>query len=159
MSRSERWSWADVRAGRLAGHSLLERAPRDRMIEVIRGVCGIHAQVMPAAELSVGVRVGVTRSDVRGALWTERTLVKAYGIRGTIHLFPADELSLWVAALGTRTRPQEDKRLAALGLDRGKVAAIVRAIGEALDGRRLTFRALGDEVASRAGSWAMPSSR
>jgi hypothetical protein len=38
------------------------------MVEVVGAVCGIHAQMMPAAELSVGIRVaGVTFAS--GNLW------------------------------------------------------------------------------------------
>jgi hypothetical protein len=40
-------------------------------------LCGAHAQVLSAAELSIGRRIaGATRTDVQRALWQERTLVK-----------------------------------------------------------------------------------
>src|SRR5215211_1409068 len=114
-------TWDNIWAWRLARHSLLERAPATRLAEVAGAVCGIHAQVLPAAELSLGIRVaGITRRDVRAALWDQRRLVKTYGIRGTIHLFPATELPLWMAAL--RTREAEDaKRLTRLGVDAGQL--------------------------------------
>src|SRR6266545_2721221 len=32
---------------------------------------------------------GATRQDVRQELWERRGLVKTYGLRGTVHLFPA----------------------------------------------------------------------
>ncbi|MBV9208099.1 MAG: winged helix DNA-binding domain-containing protein [Actinobacteria bacterium] len=45
--------------------------------------------MLSAAELSIGRRLaGATRTDVRRALWQERTLVKTFGPRGTIHLLP-----------------------------------------------------------------------
>jgi Winged helix DNA-binding domain len=48
----------------------------------------------------LGARVaGVTQQDVREALWGERRLVKTYGPRGTLHLLPAGELPMWMAAL------------------------------------------------------------
>ena len=149
-----RLTWNEVRQRRLAAHSLHARAPRDRMIQVVRDVCGIHAQVMPAAELSLGIRAAVTRDDVRAALWEHRTLVKAFGVRGTVHLVAADELPMWVAALRAADRRGEDKRLAAVGLDRRKVDSVVDLIAQALDGRRLTIRALEAEIIGRAGSWA-----
>jgi len=148
-------SWSQVWGHRLARHTLLRRAPGIRLVEVVGAVCGIHAQVMGAAELSIGVRVtGVTRQDVRSELWERRTLVKTYGIRGTVHLFPAGDLPLWMAAARARGfGPQEQKRLGQMGLDRSQLEAIVETIGEALDGRRLTQQQLGDEVAARLGSW------
>jgi hypothetical protein len=126
------------------------------MVDVARSVCGIHAQMMPAAEISLGIRAaGITRQDVRAALWEERSLVKTYGIRGTIHLFPADEVPLWMAALRVKQDAHEGRRLRELGLDPGQTKAVIDAIGDALDGRCLTRDELGDKVARRAGSWAL----
>jgi hypothetical protein len=125
------------------------------MVEVVRSVCGIHAQMMPAAELSIGVRVaGVTRQEVRVELWQRRGLVKTYGLRGTVHLFPADEVALWLAALRANPRPNEARRLAQMGLELAQVETIVAAIGEALDGQCLTREELGAQVARRVGPWA-----
>ena len=36
-------------------------------------------------------------------LWEKRSLVKTYGRRGTLHLLPAAELPLWMAAMQART--------------------------------------------------------
>jgi Winged helix DNA-binding domain len=86
-----------VRTRRLARHSLL--APSADPSAVAGATCGIHAQVQVAAELSLSARVeGLTRQDVRDALWRDRTLVKAWTVRGTLHLHPAAELPLWLAA-------------------------------------------------------------
>ncbi len=61
---------------------------------------GVHAQVLSAAEISAALRVdGATRADVRRALWQDRTLVKTFGPRGTVHLLPAADLASWMAAL------------------------------------------------------------
>ena len=49
----------------------------------------------------------------------------------------------------------EARRLAQRGLDPARLAAIVAAIGAALDGRRLTREELGEEVTRRTGAWAM----
>lgn len=148
-------TWEQVWARRLAKSGLLVPAPREGIVDAVRAVCGIHAQVMPAAELSAGIRIaGITRQDVRDALWRDRTLVKAHGPRGTVHLFPADELPLWTAALRANPTPSETRRLAHMGLAPDQMEAVIAAIGDALDGRCLTRDALGAEVARRAGSWA-----
>src|SRR5438093_13019820 len=79
-------TWKQAWARRLARHCLLDRAASgtEGLVRTVSAVCGIHAQVMPAAELSVGIRVGgVTRGDVQAALWETRLLVKTFGIRGT----------------------------------------------------------------------------
>src|SRR6187551_3378555 len=92
-------TWDEVRSRRLARNHLAARAPAERLVEVVRDVCGIHAQVMGSAELQLAARVaGITQGDVRDALWARRELVKTWTLRGTLHLHPADELGLWTAA-------------------------------------------------------------
>jgi hypothetical protein len=146
-------TWKDVWHRRLARHYLLKPAPAGEVVKVVDAVCGIQAQVMPAAELCIGIRVaGVTRQDVRDLLWEQRLLVKTYGLRGTVHLFPASDLSMWMAAV--RARPFDEKRLEVHALDRRKLQTLVDAIGSALDGQRLTMKELGEEVVRRLGAWA-----
>jgi Winged helix DNA-binding domain len=130
--------WEAVRRGRLARNHLLKPAPRTRLAEVARGVCGIQAQVMGAAELALSARVrGLTQEHVRDALWKERTLAKTWTVRSTLHLHPADELPLWTAAAGAVSEPED--------------AEVIEAIAEALDGRALLREELADEVGRRFG--------
>ncbi len=49
-------TWAQVWGRRLARHALLTPQPRAHLVEVVRTVGGIHAQMMSAAELSIGAR-------------------------------------------------------------------------------------------------------
>ena len=148
-------TWDEVRARRLARSHLLDPAPRERLVEVVGEVCGVQAQVMGAAELAVGARVaGVTRQDVRDELWERRGLVKTYGPRGTLHLLPAGELPVWMAAL--RALPDHHGAMwyQLAQLTRAQVDELVEATGAALDGRRLAREELAVEVAARVGGWA-----
>src|SRR5918995_1120890 len=92
-------TWAEVRARRLARSSLTDRGTGDRLVDLVRDLGGVHAQVQASAELQLGARLDdITQADVREALWSRRSLVKAWTLRGTLHLHPADELPLWYAA-------------------------------------------------------------
>ena len=63
-------------------------------------MCGVQAQVMSAAEFSIGRRIScASRADVRRALWEDRSLVKTFGPRGTVHLLRTADLPLWTGAL------------------------------------------------------------
>ena len=96
-------TWADARERRLARSHLVTPAPKSRLVDVVRDVCGLQAQLLSAAELALSARVaGATQESVRNALWVEKTLVRVWTVRGTIHVIPAEDLSLWMAALGTR---------------------------------------------------------
>ena len=128
-----------MRAGRLARSHLARQAPAERLVEVVRDVCGIHAQVMGSAELQLAARVeGITQGDVREALWERRALAKTWTTRGTLHIHPADELSLWTAARRAVEQP-------------GRID-LVTAIGDALRAGPLTREQLADAVLERVPS-------
>ncbi|MDQ2968403.1 MAG: winged helix DNA-binding domain-containing protein [Actinomycetota bacterium] len=121
---------------------------------------GIHAQVQASAELQLAVRVdGITQQDVRDALWERRELVKAWTLRGTLHLHPADELPLWYAA-GRAVSPGEPQGLEAWVDPKGELHAplgaedvkeIRAAVLDTLDGRCLLREELAAEVVQRVG--------
>jgi hypothetical protein len=119
-------TWNQVLARRLQRHRLLEPAPADALVRVAGAVCGIPAQVMASAELSLGLRVaGVTRREVRDELWQRRSLVKTYGSRGTVHLFPAEELPLWTAALRANQPPEGVEAPERGGLTRRELGEVI----------------------------------
>ncbi len=129
-------------------------------------MCGVQAQLQTAAELQLAARIdGVTQADVREAVWERRELVKAWTLRGTLHLHPAGELALWHAAqrAATGAAPRGSPPGAiparvlhpALGAD--EVEAVQAAVWEALDGRCLTRDELTDAVVKRVG--AAPQAR
>ncbi|GAB2866888.1 hypothetical protein GCM10027074_37910 [Streptomyces deserti] len=107
MTTTVRVTWAAASARRVERQFLATPAKGGTpLAEVVGAMLGAHAQVLSAAEVSVGVRAaGVTRADVRAALWEDRSLVKTHGPRGTVHLLPSGELPLWSAALTARSRP------------------------------------------------------
>ena len=97
-----RLRWDQVMAWRAARHHLDERVPAKAMLEVAGRVVGLHAQVLSSAELTLAARVEDLEPDaVRRALWEERSLVKTWAMRGTLHLLPSDEFPLWQAARST----------------------------------------------------------
>src|SRR5579859_6910116 len=86
-------SWVEVTARRMARQALSIPSKDARPADMVRAICGAHAQVLSAAELSTGLRIaGVTQAEVRQALWIERSLVKTFGPRGTVYLLAAQDL-------------------------------------------------------------------
>ncbi|HYM57020.1 MAG TPA: winged helix DNA-binding domain-containing protein [Solirubrobacteraceae bacterium] len=112
-------------------------------------LCGLHAQVMSSAELTLWARVEDLEPDaVSRALWQQRSLVKTWAMRGTLHMLPAAEMGVWAAALGTRIERHflNNARLRAFGTTREETLRLIDAIGEALDGRELTRAELAEAV-------------
>jgi Winged helix DNA-binding domain len=149
--------WTDVVARRLERSSLAPRT--DSLVEVSSGVGGVQAQLQSSAELQLAARVdGVVQQDVRAALWERRELVKAWTLRGTLHLHPATELPVWHAA--RRAVSVADQSLPAWRdpngedhppLDAGQVAAVRAAVRDVLDGRCLQREEIVEEVVARVG--------
>jgi hypothetical protein len=160
----ERLTWQGVRRRRLHRGGLARPWPRGQVVEAVSGACGIQAQVMAAAELAISARVdGVTRADIRDALWERRTLVKTWTLRGTLHLHPTGEIGTWLAARRATREWADGRWYAAEGLSRREGDRVVATIRSSLDGRCLTRRELagtvgahlGGRVAERLGSgWA-----
>jgi winged helix DNA-binding protein len=157
MTAAPKLDWNQVTAFRLGRHHLDERVrartPARAMLEVTAGIAGVHAQVMSSAELTLWARVeGLDPDAVRRALWEDRTLVKTWAIRGTLHLLPAAEFPLWQAALSTRRGYEAGAWLKAFGVTRQELQRLNDAVGEALDGRMLTREELAAKVGELTGS-------
>ena len=148
-------TWSGVTARRMARHALAEPTADLGPAGIAGVLCGAHAQVLSAAELSIGRRIaGATRTDVQRALWEERTLVKTFGPRGTIHLLPAADLPMWAGALSALPssvpRHPEGVRFTP-----GQADEVIAAIGDALADGELTVDELTEAIAERVGQWAV----
>lgn len=123
------------------------------MLDVVGAICGLHAQLMSSAELTLWARLeGLEPGAVERALWEDRTLIKIWAMRGTLHLLPAREYPLWQAALETYRHYLKGSWLREFGFTREELERAVVAIGQALDGRMLTREELAREVARLTGS-------
>ena len=151
---TEELSWESVLAWRVRRQGLAERAPADDWLAVVARACGLHAQVQSSAELTLWARVdGLSACTVAEALWTDRTLVRTWAMRGTLHLLPAAELGVWVGAQGAiRPRYELASWRRAFGMSSEDAVAVLDAIRAVLDGEPLTRDELADAVAERLGS-------
>jgi hypothetical protein len=147
-------TWPEVLAWRLTRQHLDRRAPRGEALDVVRQICGLHAQVMSSAELTLWTRVEDLEPDaVQKALWEERSLIKTWAMRGTLHLLPAAELPIWVGAQGVlKPRYHTQSWLRYFGLTREEAEALIAAIPKALADRMLTREELAREVGRIVGS-------
>src|SRR5438874_1732371 len=90
-----------VRFLRQYAQHLIPNQP-DKSIDVARivnEVCGIQAQDANAANLAIRVRsTGLIASDVEQAHVQERSIVRTWGPRGTLHLLATEDLR-WLHSL------------------------------------------------------------
>jgi hypothetical protein len=138
----------------MARHALTEPATNLSPADVAGVMCGAHAQVLSAAEFSIGRRIaGTTRADVQRALWEERTLIKTFGPRGTVHLLPTADLPMWTGALSALPTSvpmhPEPVRFTPEQADE-----VIAAIGDSLAEAELTVDELTEAIVDRTGPWA-----
>jgi Winged helix DNA-binding domain len=147
-------TWEAVGVRRLERNLLAAPSINGRPADIAAAMCGTHAQVMAAAEISIAMRMERgTRADVQAALWTDHSAIKTYGLRGTVHVFAARDLEMWTGALAAvplriGSYP-EGVRLTSVESGR-----IVEAMAAALEKAELTADELEDEIVARVGAWA-----
>lgn len=139
-------AWDRVTAWRIARGQLGRRAGAGRLVEVVQGICGAHAQIMSTVPLALAARIaGVTATSVDAAI-EGRDLVKTWAMRGTLHVFAARDVSLYAAAQATRDQYSNPSFLRYFGLEQADVDAVLDAIPQALDGRMLGREELAREI-------------
>jgi len=149
-------SWPQVHAFRMQRHHLAAAGKQD-LVKVAGDIGGAQAQVMSAAELQLAVRSGRPVTGVRTALWKDRSLVKTWLMRGTLHLIPAKDLPVYTAAMSghwMRTRPSVLKYF---GLTEAELTKLIETIGGVMNGEPKTREEIiaiaGKGQAERVREW------
>jgi Winged helix DNA-binding domain len=152
VDEAARLSFAQASARRLHHHALDEPLAGAAPAEVAARMCGAHAQVMSAAEWSIGLRqASPDRAAIRAAVLTDRSLVKIYGPRGTVHLLPAADLPRWIGALAAI--PDSYGPIDSY-LSPDQIESVLGAITAALATADLTVAELHEAVVTACGEWA-----
>jgi hypothetical protein len=139
---------------------LLSRTSARTPAEVAQALVGVQAQVPSSAALAIALRSktasgkGIAIDQTAVAL-RERRLVRAWAMRGTLHLFAADDVPTVAAALGKKENWRRPAWLRWFGVNEREMEALIDTIGEVLDdGRPRTRAELADEIGSRLGAKA-----
>jgi hypothetical protein len=97
---------------------------------------------------------GVTPEEIRDALWEERSLVRTWAMRGTLHVLTAEDLPLYVAALRQHDRWWKGAWLRFIGMNEKQLRATLEAIRASLGARPITRERLAEKVAKTVGPQA-----
>lgn len=119
-------------------------------VDVARRVCGLHAQVASSARVAASLRAR-PEPDLDHALYTERSLVRTWAARGTLHLLPSADLPLWVAAMSTRTRETTGSWLRYHGVTAEQMRDVIAAVPDVLGGTPMTREELAGAVVTATG--------
>ncbi|WP_245765466.1 winged helix DNA-binding domain-containing protein [Nonomuraea jiangxiensis] len=145
-------TWPQILAWRLR-RQFVSAADGPDAVAVARRLCGVQAQVASSARLAVAIRSAKPDpGEIDTALWTDRTLVKTWLMRGgTLHLVPADELADYCAALSTLRFWEKGSWQRGHAVTAGEIAAIIDAVPRVLSGPPMTREELVDAVVAATG--------
>lgn len=99
---SETLSLEKVRRLYLIKHHLFPKAKKNQLLSVVSDICGLHAQAPVTPYFSLWNRVEDFEDTLlNGALYSNKTLVKTWCMRGTVHVIPSQDLPIYNRALKT----------------------------------------------------------
>ncbi len=142
---------------RLTRHHLLG-ARRSTAVAIASDVCGVQAQFMSAACLQLWARNhGITRSHIETALWQQRSLVRVSLMRQTLHLVPADQFPVYIAAVRNSRVAAVLRIMARFKISREEAGDFTGLIMDALSSRPLSHAAIRaavrPKVSKRVRAW------
>jgi hypothetical protein len=89
-----------VRRLYLIKHHLFKKASKKDLVKVVSDICGLHAQAAKSPYLALWSRVeGFEDQLLDKALFEDKSLVKTWVMRGTLHIIPAEELPVYNRSL------------------------------------------------------------
>ncbi|MFW5943335.1 MAG: winged helix DNA-binding domain-containing protein [Chloroflexota bacterium] len=140
-----------VRWARLQAQRLQPGTETQDVTRLVHHLCGIQAQDRPAAEKAPQPRTrGVTVDHLRAALEEERSLIRTWLMRGTLHMVTTEDAAWLLPLLGPRFVRKGSRRRRQLGLDEAVWERAVPAIRNILGGHGpLTRPALAQHLANR----------
>lgn len=123
-------------------------------VQVARRLAGVQAQVSSSAALAIGIRQGKPAQEaVDRALTVDRTLLRTWAMRGTLHLLPVDEAGAYLAMAGAHRSWEKPSWQKASGATPADLEAMAEAATEALaGGSPLTREELATQIVDRTGS-------
>lgn len=139
-----------VRAARMAS-LLLDAQAQRTPLEVAQWFGALQAQDAASGHWSLGVRCsGSTEADVLNA-FEDRSLVRTWPMRGTIHIVPANDVAWMLELTGARMLSGASRRREQLGLTLQDVELAAATLADALEREHILTRAQAIERLAGAG--------
>ncbi len=135
----------NVLSFRVQRHNLDHK--ESRPLTEVAARCGIHAQVMSAAQGQFWARSkGIGRENVSDGLWKKPSLVKTWCMRGTLHIVPKEDLDVFAGARRRVSTDRETQWMKYVGISYSDLDTVTHAIRDALEGKALTKSELMKEI-------------
>lgn len=125
---------SDRQVRRLRSHAQsLQPRSTGRVVDTVRAVAGVQAQLPQSAALCLRARTrGLDAKAVESARADERSVVRAWTMRGTLHLVPAEDLHWLLSLYNPVLRARANRRYRELKLTEDDLTAGVLVIRQTL---------------------------
>jgi hypothetical protein len=143
-------TWPQVLAWRLR-RSLLDPVGQPGVVEVVRRLCGVQAQVPAAAALAVAVRQAEPARGAVDEALRDGELVRTWAMRGTLHLLPPDEAGAYLALMAAGRSWERGSWVKGFGVTPDQMVELTEAVAAVLDDQVLTREQLVMAVGERLG--------
>src|SRR3954454_333486 len=143
-----RVTWPQALAWRM-GRQLLEPVGTLGVVDVVRRLCGVQAQVSSSAELAIRLRQQKSRKDEVAQALADGDLVKTWGMRGTLHLLAADEAGRYLSLLAAARSWESPAWERYFGLSAAKIEGLREVVREILDGKVLAREEVNRQIVER----------
>jgi hypothetical protein len=149
----ESLTWPQVLAWRIL-RQFIDPLSEAGVVDVVRRLAGVQAQVTSAAELAIRTRQARPEPGaVAAALWTQRSVVKTWAMRGTLHWLAAEEVGNYLSLMAAGRSWERPSWQRVFGATPQDLEAIAAAATDAMSGGTpLTREALTAEIVARTGS-------
>src|SRR5919107_5411906 len=112
--------------------------------DAVRWFGAVQAQDYLGSLWALGLRLpGASEAEVERAV-AERSIIRTWPLRGTLHFVAAEDVRWMLGLLGERTIARAAHRYRQLGLDEATFAKSRRVLERVLQGRQLTRPELAD---------------
>jgi hypothetical protein len=146
LRREQVWAWR-------MGRQHLTAPGAASAVELARALCGVQAQVQSSAEQAIAVRQAHPKpGEVDRALREDRTLVRCWSVRGTLHLHAAEEAAYYGAAVAAVRSWERPSVLRAAGITLAEYSGLIEAVAAVLPGKILTRGELTEAIIEHTGS-------
>lgn len=146
-------TWSQVLAWRMRRQYVDPFGDGVPAVGIARRLGGVQAQVASAAALAVAVRQAKPAAGEVTAALDERAVVKAWAMRGTLHLLSSDDAGAYLALSGAHRKWETGSWQRAFKATPADLEAVAEAAAEALaGGTALSREELTAQVVDRTGS-------
>jgi hypothetical protein len=150
MTAEASLTWPQVLAWRM-GRSLLDPLGNPSVLDIVRRLCGVQAQVPAAAALAVGVRQADPVPDGMDQALQAGDVMRTWAMRGTLHLLPPDDAGAYLALMAAGRGWERASWVKTFGVTPEQMVQLTETVADVLDDQVLTRDELVTAVGERLG--------